>query len=91
MSAVLDATFATSGTAVPPVRCANPVECDNRAHDAYGRAKKYLAQAGADLTLTLCSETAAHTWHTAPLGWAERLQRLWRPNAPAAVLRALLS
>jgi len=33
---------------MPPVRCANPVECDNRAHDAYGRAKKYLAQAGAD-------------------------------------------
>ncbi len=31
-----------------PVRCANPVECDNRAHDAYSRAKKYLAQAGAD-------------------------------------------
>jgi hypothetical protein len=31
-----------------PVRCGNPVECDNRAHDAYGRAKKYLAQAGAD-------------------------------------------
>ncbi|HXU73867.1 MAG TPA: FHA domain-containing protein [Polyangia bacterium] len=31
-----------------PVRCSNPVECDNRAHDAYNRAKKYLAQAGAD-------------------------------------------
>ena len=31
-----------------PVRCGNPVECDNRAHDAYGRAKKYFAQAGAD-------------------------------------------
>ena len=31
-----------------PVRCGNPVECDTRAHDAYARAKKYLAQAGAD-------------------------------------------
>lgn len=30
------------------VRCANPVECDNRAHDANARAKKLLAQAGAD-------------------------------------------
>ena len=50
-----------------------------------------LASSAEPLTLTLCSETAAHTWHTAPLGWAERLQRLWRPNAPAAVLRALLS
>jgi hypothetical protein len=33
---------------MPPMRCSNPVECDNRAHDAYFRAKKYLAQAGAD-------------------------------------------
>jgi hypothetical protein len=30
------------------VRCSNPVECDNRAHETYGRAKKYFAQAGAD-------------------------------------------
>ena len=33
---------------MPAVRCSNPVECDTRAHDAYNRAKKYLAQAGAD-------------------------------------------
>jgi hypothetical protein len=33
---------------MPEVRCGNPVECDNRAHDAYARAKKLLAQAGAD-------------------------------------------
>jgi hypothetical protein len=33
---------------MPLVRCGNPVECDNRAHDAYARAKKLLAQAGAD-------------------------------------------
>jgi hypothetical protein len=33
---------------MPQVRCGNPVECDTRAHDAYFRAKKYLAQAGAD-------------------------------------------
>jgi hypothetical protein len=30
------------------LRCGNPVECDTRAHDAYTRAKKLLAQAGAD-------------------------------------------
>jgi hypothetical protein len=30
------------------VRCSNPVECDTRAHDAYNRAKKFFAQAGAD-------------------------------------------
>jgi hypothetical protein len=33
---------------LPEVRCANPIECDNRAHDAYGRGKKLLAQAAAD-------------------------------------------
>jgi hypothetical protein len=33
---------------LPEVRCANPIECDTRAHDAYGRGKKLLAQAGAD-------------------------------------------
>ena len=33
---------------MPIVRCSNPVECDNRAHETYGRAKKYFAQAGAD-------------------------------------------
>jgi hypothetical protein len=30
------------------VRCANPIECDTRAHDAYARGKKLMAQAGAD-------------------------------------------
>ncbi|HEY7954103.1 MAG TPA: FHA domain-containing protein [Polyangia bacterium] len=30
------------------VRCGNPVECDNRAHDAYARGKSLVAQAGAD-------------------------------------------
>ena len=34
--------------ALPEVRCASPVECDTRAHDAYARAKKLIAQAGAD-------------------------------------------
>lgn len=33
---------------MPELRCANPVECDTRAHDAYQRAKKLMAQAGAD-------------------------------------------
>jgi hypothetical protein len=30
------------------VRCANPVECDTRAHESYARGKRLLAQAGAD-------------------------------------------
>jgi hypothetical protein len=30
------------------VRCANQIECDTRAHDAYGRGKKMMAQASAD-------------------------------------------
>jgi len=30
------------------VRCANPLECDNRAHDAYARGKKLLSQANVD-------------------------------------------
>jgi hypothetical protein len=30
------------------VRCANPVECDTRAHESYARGKKFLAQAAAD-------------------------------------------
>jgi hypothetical protein len=33
---------------LPEVRCANPIECDTRAHDSYARAKKYVAQVGAD-------------------------------------------
>jgi hypothetical protein len=32
----------------PVVRCANPTECDTRAHEAYARGKGLLAQAGAD-------------------------------------------
>jgi FHA domain-containing protein len=30
------------------VRCANPIECDTRAHDAYAHAKKLTGQTGAD-------------------------------------------
>jgi hypothetical protein len=33
---------------LPAVTCGNPIECDNRAHDAYGRGRKLAAQAGAD-------------------------------------------
>ena len=35
-------------TDLPAVTCGNPIECDTRAHDAYQRAKKLSAQAGAD-------------------------------------------
>lgn len=30
------------------VKCANPIECDTRAHDAYARGRKLMTQAGAD-------------------------------------------
>jgi hypothetical protein len=33
---------------LPQVTCGNPIECETRAHDAYNRAKKFSAQAGAD-------------------------------------------
>jgi hypothetical protein len=33
---------------MPEVRCGNPIECDTRAHDAYQRGKKLMAQSGAD-------------------------------------------
>ncbi len=48
-----------------------------------------LASASLPITLTLCSETAAHTWRSAPLTWPQRLQRRLRPLEPAAVLQAL--
>jgi hypothetical protein len=35
-------------TTFPEIRCSNPIECDTRAHDAYGRGKALMAQAGAD-------------------------------------------
>jgi hypothetical protein len=34
--------------AMPQVHCGNPIECDTRAHDAYGRGRKLLSQAAAD-------------------------------------------
>ena len=49
-----------------------------------------LAQAGADLTLTLCSETAAHTWRTQPQAWHQRLLQRLRTLDANAVLRQLL-
>jgi hypothetical protein len=33
---------------LPAVTCANPIECDTRAHDAYARGRKLAAQASAD-------------------------------------------
>lgn len=49
-----------------------------------------LASASSPVTLTLCSETAAHTWRSMPLPWHERLRRHLRPVEPGTVLRALL-
>jgi hypothetical protein len=49
-----------------------------------------LAATDTPLTLTLCSETSAHTWQSAPLPWHERLQRRLRPLAAGAALQALL-
>jgi hypothetical protein len=33
---------------MPMIRCANPVECDTRAHESYARGRKLMTQAGAD-------------------------------------------
>jgi len=49
-----------------------------------------LCQAPAPLTLTLCSETTAQTWQSAPLAWHQRLMQRIRPVDTDAVLRALL-
>jgi hypothetical protein len=48
-----DADLATAQTRLfldggEVARCANPIECDTRAHDAYARGKRLLGQAGAD-------------------------------------------
>lgn len=50
-----------------------------------------LAQANTPLKLSLCSETAAHTWVRAPGPWHQRLRRLLRPLRPDDALRALLT
>ena len=48
-----------------------------------------LATRDTPITLTLCSETAAHTWRSAPLTWPQRLHRRLRPLEPVAMLQAL--
>ncbi|WP_298212936.1 phosphoglycerate mutase [Acidovorax sp.] len=50
-----------------------------------------LAQAeeGAPLRLTLCSDHAARTWHSAPIRLATRIQRFFRPQRLSSVLEKL--
>ena len=49
-----------------------------------------LCQDPTALTLTLCSETTAQTWQSAPRPWHQRLMQRIRPLDTDAVLRALL-
>lgn len=42
------------------------------------------------LTLTLCSENAAHTWRQVPMAWPSRWLRRLKPMDPSVALKALL-
>ncbi len=44
-----------------------------------------------DLQLTLCSDSAAHTWQARPQGWLARLRNTFSPPDTTAALRALTS
>ena len=91
---------------VPPspdptdVRCLQDLEDSARQGDALGWQAAWqridrdvlapLSQTEGPLTLTLCSETAAHTWHRVPQPWYQGLLRRMKPLDTDAVLRALL-
>ena len=90
----------TASSAASDVRCIDDLDTAARQGDARAWQAAWqqmdrerlapLAQAGADLTLTLCSETAAHTWRTQPQPWHPRLLRRLHPLDANAVLRDLL-
>lgn len=50
-----------------------------------------LTESATPLQLSLCSESAAHTWTRTPLAWHQRLRRMLQPVRPDAALRALLT
>ncbi|MFM7025986.1 MAG: hypothetical protein ACKOWC_08025 [Limnohabitans sp.] len=84
----------------PGVRCIGALEDGWRHHDFASWQSAWhaldrevlapLVNENTPVTLTLCSETCAHTWRTVPLAWHERMLRRIRPVDTAAVLRALL-
>lgn len=53
-------------------------------------ALKHLHNSG-QLTLSLCSEHAAHTYTAAPAAWHQRITRLFKKPSPAAALQALIT
>jgi len=61
---------------------------------ALAEALSHLHSTG-QLSLSLCSEHAAHTYTAAPAGWYQRttraLSRLFHPPSPAAALQALIT
>jgi len=42
-------------------------------------------------SLSLCSEHTAHTYTAAPVGWRQRIQKLFNKTSPAAALNALIT
>ncbi|PUE08349.1 hypothetical protein [Limnohabitans sp. T6-20] len=48
-------------------------------------------QATGQVTLSLCSEHAAHTYTAAPAAWHQRITRLFNKTTPAAALAALIT
>jgi hypothetical protein len=57
---------------------------------AVADALKQLEATG-QVTLSLCSEHAAHTYTAAPAAWHQKITRLFNKPSPAAALQALVS
>jgi hypothetical protein len=57
---------------------------------AVADALKHL-EATCKVTLSLCSEHAAHTYTAAPAAWHQRITRLFKKPSPAAALQALIT
>lgn len=57
---------------------------------ALAEALNHLKNAG-PLTLSLCSEHAAHTYTATPVAWHQRLARWFHTPSPAAALQALIT
>jgi len=84
----------------PEVRCILDLESCARQGDASAWRSTWqkidrellapLTQTDTTLTLTLCSETAAHTWRSVPQAWHQRLLRRMKPIDTDGALRALL-
>lgn len=91
---------ATTAPQRPDVRCIQDLEDGVRQGDApawqaaWTKIDRELlapwCQTDTPLTLTLCSETTAHTWRREPQAWHQRLLRRMNPLDTDAILRGLL-